>query len=158
MAAFNALRILLTAVCLAALPAAAFAAGDHATADDAKAMVEKAVALIKQAGPEKAFAAIDDKSNKEFHDRDLYVYVRTFDGNTVAHGANMGLIGHTNLDFNDADGKPYVKEMVDKAKSGQNSGWVDYRFPDPLTHKIEQKSTYYQREGDYLVCAGVYKS
>jgi len=142
--------------CLAFAPQLA-RAEDHATPDEAKSMVERAIVLIKQVGPEKAFAAIDDKTNKEFHDRDLYVYVRTFDGNTVAHGANVGLIGHTNLDFKDADGKAYIKEMVDDAKAGKDTGWIDYRFPNPQSHKIEQKSSYYERSGDYLVCAGVYK-
>jgi signal transduction histidine kinase len=148
-AAFAALTILFAA-------GAALAGVDHGTADQAKAMVARAVALLKSEGPEKAFAAFNDKTNKEFHDRDLYVYVRTFDGNTVAHGANVRMIGQTNLDFVDTDGKQYIREMVEKAKTG-NDGWVDYKFSDPLTHKIEPKSTYFQRVGDYLVCVGIYK-
>ncbi len=83
---------------LAFAPRVVLAAGDHGTADEAKAMVEKAVAYLKQVGPEKAFAAFGDKSNKDFHDRDLYVFVRGMDGNTVAHGVNPGMIGHTSLE------------------------------------------------------------
>lgn len=159
MSAFKMLRSLLVVLCIAAVPAAgAWAAGNHATPAEAKAMVEKAVAMFKKDGQDKTWAAIDDKSNKEFHYLDLYVYVRTFDGNTVAHGANKGLIGHTNLSFRDADGKLYIKEMVDKAKAGQLTGWIDYRFPSPTTHKIEPKTTYYEVvDGKYFFCAGVYK-
>jgi cytochrome c len=141
---------------LSLAPHLAHAAVDHGTADEAKAMVEKAVALIKSEGPEKAFATFDDKSNKDFHYKDLYIFVRTFDGNTVAHGANMALIGHTSLETRDGDGKLYVKEMVEDAKTKGN-GWVDYRWPNPITHKIEQKSSYIERVGDYIVCAGFYK-
>jgi cytochrome c len=133
------------------------AATEHATAAEAKAMVERAAALLRQEGPQKAFAAFDDKSNKEFHDKDLYVFVRSMDGNTVAHGANPGMIGHTNLQLRDADGKLYNLEMINLAKT-KGSGWVDYRWPNPLSHKIEQKSSYILRVGDYVVCAGIYKN
>lgn len=144
------------AALLAFSPQIVLAAGEHGTADEAKAMVEKAVAYLKQVGPEKAFAAFGDKSNKDFHDRDLYVFVRSMDGNTVAHGANPGLIGHTNLQLKDADGKLYNKEMIDLATS-KGSGWVDYRWPNPVSHKIEPKSSFVEKAGDYVVGAGAYK-
>jgi len=131
-------------------------AADHGTADEAKAMVEKGIALIKSEGPEKAFAAFDDPANKDFHYKDLYIFVRSMDGNTVAHGANKGMIGHTSLDLKDADGKLYNKEMIDDAKT-KGSGWVDYRWPNPVDKKIEQKSSYVERAGDYVVGAGFYK-
>lgn len=152
-------RLLLSGGLLLAMglaPALGNAAADHGTADEAKAMVEKAIALIKSEGPEKAFAAFDDPANKDFHYKDLYIFVRSMDGNTVAHGANKGMIGHTSLDLKDADGKLYNKEMIDDAKT-KGSGWVDYRWPDPVDKKIEQKSSYIERVGDYVVGAGFYK-
>jgi cytochrome c len=138
------------------MPVAGFASGDKGTADEAKAMVEKAASLLKDQGPDKAFAAFDDPANKDFHDRDLYIFVRSMDGNTVAHGANKGMIGHTNLDLKDADGKPYNKEMIDLATS-KGSGWVDYRWVNPVSHKIEPKSSFIEKVGDYVVGAGFYK-
>jgi cytochrome c len=129
---------------------------DHGTAQEAKAMVEKAVAYLKQVGPEKAFAAFDDPNNKDFHYKDLYIFVRSMDGNTVAHGVNKAMIGHTNLAIKDADGKLYNKEIIDDAKT-KGTGWVDYRWPNPVDKKIEQKSSYIERAGDYVVCAGFYK-
>ena len=141
---------------LAIAPTLARADAAHGTADEAKAMVERAVAMIKQQGAEKAFAAIDDMDNKDFHDRDLYVFVRSMDGNTVAHGANKGMIGHTSLDLKDADGKLYNKEMIDLANS-KGSGWVDYRWVNPVDKKIEQKSSFIEKAGDYVVGAGFYK-
>ena len=145
------------AILCALAPGLAHAESTHGTADEAKAMVEKAAALIKQVGPEKAFAAINDKDNKEFHDRDLYVFVRGLDGNTVAHGANKGMIGHTGLDLKDADGKLYNKEMIELAQS-KGSGWVDYRWVNPVDKKIEQKSSFVEKVGDYVVGAGFYKN
>ena len=154
-------RALLISIPLLALgllltTAPGFAVTDKGTADEAKAMVQKAVALLKDAGPDKAFAAFDDPANKDFHDRDLYIFVRSMDGNTVAHGANKGMIGHTNLDLKDADGKPYNKEMIDLA-NGKGSGWVEYRWVNPVSHKIEPKSSFIEKVGDYVVGAGFYK-
>lgn len=149
------IRSMLVAV-MAIAPAASFADTSQGTADEAKAMVERAVARIKEAGPEKAFAEIDDPANKDFHDRDLYVFVRSMDGNTVAHGVNKGMIGHTSLDLKDADGKLYNKEMIDLANS-KGSGWVDYRWPDPVTKKVESKSSFIEKVGEYVVGVGIYK-
>ncbi len=140
---------------IAIIPGFASAAA-HGTAAEAKAMADRAAAYIKDVGPQKAFAAIDDKSNKMFHQGDLYVFVRSMDGNTVAHGANMAMIGHTNLQLKDADGKLYNKEMIDLAKT-KGHGWVDYRWPNPVDKKIEQKSSYIEKVGPYVVGVGFYK-
>lgn len=146
---------LLSLAIVAAMPGFAFA-GTHGTADEAKAMADRAAAYIQSAGPEKAFAAINDPANKDFHDKDLYVFVRSMDGNTVAHGANKGMIGHTSLDMKDADGKLYNKEIMETATT-KGSGWVDYRWPNPVDKKIEAKSSYIEKVGEYVVGVGVYK-
>jgi signal transduction histidine kinase len=153
---FRLLSAALVAVGLMSMPAVGFASADKGNADEAKAMVEKAAALLKDAGADKAFAAFNDPANKDFHDRDLYIFVRGMDGNTVAHGANKGMIGHTNLELKDADGKLYNKEMIDLASS-KGSGWVDYRWVNPVSHKIEPKSSFIIKVGDYVVGAGFYK-
>jgi cytochrome c len=145
----------LIALVLAA-PDIASAEASHGTADEAKAMVEKAVAYIKDVGAEKAFQAFGDPSNKDFHDRDLYIFVRSMDGNTVAHGANKGMIGHTSLELKDADGKLYNKEMIELAQS-KGSGWVEYRWVNPMDKKIEQKASFIEKTGDFVVGAGFYK-
>ncbi len=127
----------------------------HGTADEAKALTEKAVAYLNAVGPEKAFAAFDDRKGP-FVDRDLYVFVRSMDGNTVAHGANKGMIGHTSLSLKDADGKLYNQEMITVAQT-KGSGWVDYRWVNPVDKKIEQKSSFVERAGSYVVGVGFYK-
>jgi len=141
---------------IALAPRFALADSSYGTADEAKSMVERAVALLKQVGPEKAFAAFSDPNNKDFHDRDLYVFVRSMDGNTVAHGVNKGMVGHTSMETKDADGKLYNKEIMETATT-KGSGWVDYRWPNPVTKKIEPKSSFVEKTGDYVVGAGFYK-
>lgn len=134
---------------------AAVLAGEHGTADEAKALCDKAAAYLKEVGPEKAFPEFDDPHGR-FVDRDLYVFVRSLDGNTVAHGANVHMIGHTSLSLRDADGKLYNKEMIELA-TAKGDGWVDYRWVNPIDKKIEQKSSFIERVGDYVVGVGFYK-
>ena len=54
------------------------------TADDAKAMLERAVEALK-AHQAEALKAFNDEKNKQFHDRDLYVFCFSLpDGNFTA--------------------------------------------------------------------------
>ena len=130
-------------------------AAEQGTADEATAMTKQAVAYIKSAGPEKAYAEINAKDPR-FHDRDLYVIVYDLQGKCIAHGANAKLVGKDLLENQDADGKFYVKERVEKAKAGAPF-WQDYKFTDPVTRKVEPKSTYCERLNDTAVCVGIYK-
>jgi cytochrome c len=126
-----------------------------ATKDEAIAMVEKAVAFIKQQGPDKAYPAIDNKTG-EFVDRDLYIVVYGLDGEVLAHGANAKLIGKNMIDAQDVDGKYFVKERVELAQK-EPTFWQDYKFVDPVTKLIQPKEMYCERLSDTAVCGGVYK-
>jgi cytochrome c len=127
---------------------------DHATKDEAVAMVKKAVDFIKQQGADKAYAEFDNKGG-QFTDRDLYVVVYGFDGTVLAHGANAKLIGKNMMDVQDVDGKYFVKERVENAQAQANF-WQDYKFVDPTTKRIEPKQMYCERVDQTAVCAGVY--
>jgi signal transduction histidine kinase len=131
-------------------------AEDHATREEAVSMVNDAVAAIKSDGSDKAYAAIDDKGNTEFHSKDLYIMVYGLDGKVRAHGANPKLIGKDMSEAQDADGVYFVRDRVKLAQS-QPSFWQDYKFPNPVTHKIEAKTTFCQRLDDTAVCGGIYK-
>jgi signal transduction histidine kinase len=119
-------------------------------------MVKKAAALVKSDGKEKAFAAISDPANKDFHDRDLYVYAYDLNGVSLAHGTNPKMVGKDLLNMKDNEGKPMIQEMVKVAKE-KGSGWVDYKWPNPVTKAIEAKSGYVERVDDILVGSGIYK-
>jgi cytochrome c len=131
-------------------------AADKASPNEAVAMVKKAVALVKSDGKEKAFAAISDPANKDFHDRDLYVYAYDLNGVSLAHGTNPKMVGKDLLNMKDNEGKPMIQEMVKVAKE-KGSGWVDYKWPNPVTKAIESKSGYVERVDDILVGSGIYK-
>ncbi|WP_114970247.1 cache domain-containing protein [Rhodoferax ferrireducens] len=142
--------------CLLAIP---FVHGVHAqtkaTAAEATAMVKKGVAFMKANGKDKGQAEISNKSG-QFIDRDLYLVVYALDGTVRAHGANEKMIGKNLIDLKDVDGKEFVKERVELAKS-KGTFWQDYKFTDPTTKKIAPKSMYCEKLDDAAVCGGIYK-
>lgn len=127
-----------------------------AASDDAMALAKDAAALVKADGKEKAFAAFNDPTGK-FVKGDLYIFVVDADGVTLAHGGNPKLIGKNMKELKDADGNLFMQAMMDKAKSG--GGWVDYRWTNPATKKVQAKSTFVQPvEGTTVfVACGIYK-
>jgi signal transduction histidine kinase len=145
----------LAAFALIALAGGSAWAADRATAKEAEAMVKKAVAYIKANGKDKGYTEITNKSSA-FHDRDLYVYVTRLDGINLAHGTNEKMVGKDTSEFKDLDGKEYVRERLELAKT-KTSFWQDYKYSDPLTKKPEPKSAYCERLDDALVCGGIYK-
>ena len=134
------------------LVSVAFAGG---TADEAKALMDKAVAYVKANGKEKAFAEFTNQKGK-FIDRDLYIFAVDFKGLTLAHGGNEKLVGRDMYGLKDADDKFFIQKFIEVAKTKGN-GWVDYKWSNPLTKKIENKSTYVQKIDDYFLGCGIYK-
>jgi len=131
----------------------AFAAGG--AANEAKALMNKAVAFVKANGKEKAFAEFSNLQGK-FIDRDLYIFVVDFKGLTLAHGGNVKLVGKDMYGLKDADGNFFIQKFIEVAKT-KGSGWVDYKWVNPVSKKIEDKSTYIQKVDDYFLGCGIYK-
>jgi cytochrome c len=144
------------AVCSAvALAGAALVAHADATPDEATAMVKKGVTFIKTSGKDKGYAEISNKAG-QFKKDDLYLVVYGLDGTVHAHGANEKMIGKNLIELKDIDGKPFVKERVEMAKT-KATFWQDYKFTNPETKKIEPKSMYCEKLDETVVCGGVYK-
>lgn len=148
-------RFILAAVLAAAIPLTSVQAEDRAKRADAEAMVKKGVEFLKKYGRDKAVEEFTAPS-KSFVDRDLYLVIYDMGGTAVAHGQNKGQVGRNLIALKDPDGKPFVQERVDLAKS-QGAFWQDYKFTDPLTKKVLPKQMYCQKEGELIVCGGVYK-
>ena len=125
-------------------------AGEHGSKDEAIAMTKKAVAQIKTDGADKVYAAINSQS-PAFHDRDLYVTVYDAAGKCLAHGSNAQLVGK------DLSGAGYVQDRVRLMKSNA-SFWQDYVFLNPVSKKLEPKSTYCEVLNATAVCVGIYKA
>jgi signal transduction histidine kinase len=146
---------LLTACFFLTSPGAVLAAEKPGTANEAVAMVKKAIAYIKANGRDKAFAEFSNQKG-QFVDRDLYVTVYDLNGTCLAHGFNNKMVGKNMIDLKDPDGKPFVKERNELAKT-KSQFWVDYKYINPTTKQIQGKSMYTEKVGDILVCCGIYK-
>ena len=148
-------RLALGACTAAALLMTSLAAHAAATPDDATAMVKKGVAFMKSNGKDKGHAEISSKTS-QFKKDDLYLVVYGLDGTVHAHGANEKMIGKNLIELKDIDGKLFVKERVEMAKT-KATFWQDYKFTNPETKKIEPKAMYCEKLDDAVVCGGVYK-
>ncbi|MDR0775940.1 MAG: cache domain-containing protein [Azonexus sp.] len=92
----------------------------------------------------------------KFTKGDVYAFAYALSGEMLAHPKNPRLVGKNMLDQPDAEGKLFRKELIEKAKAGRKD-WTDYVYMNPETKAMEQKTTYCEKAGDVVVCAGVYR-
>ncbi len=115
-----------------------------ATADEAKAMVQKAIAMAKEKGLEETYKAIRDK-NGPFFKGDLYIFVNDMDTNvTLVHPERPQMEGKDMSGMKDVKGKLFFLEFTRVAKE-KGSGWVEYYWPKPGQKEPVLKSTYVER-------------
>lgn len=125
--------------------------------DKAVDLVNKGAAYIKAQGKDKALAEFSNPKGK-FVNGELYLFVVDFKGLTLAHGGNTNLIGKNQMELMDADGKYFIKEFINIA-STKGAGWVDYKWSNPVTKKVQNKSTYVKKIDDMeaFIGCGIYK-
>jgi signal transduction histidine kinase len=126
-------------------------AGDFGTAEEAKAMLEKAVAAIKADKP--AALAKFTKGEEGFKDRDLYPFCGGPDGNFTAHPT---LVGKSMKDLKDKAGKPIGEAFYATATVGSISE-VAYMWPRPGQTDPVQKVSFVTKVDDQVCAVGYYK-
>jgi hypothetical protein len=144
-----------------ALSTSAFAQQTGGTAEEAKAMLTKAVAAVK-ADKAKALDMFN-KGEGGFFDRDLYVFCNNLsDGKLIAVGSNNAKqnLGLDTRTLKDSIGKSFGVELLAGMQKpvGQITE-VSYMFPRPGTDKTPvQKVSVVTRASDDLGCGvGYYK-
>ncbi len=128
-----------------------------ATPEQAKAMVDKALAHGKAVGAEKAYVDFNTPGN-QFFDGELYIFAYDMQGKNLALGGNPKMTGKSLIDMKSADGKPLIKDMIEIIKT-KGSGWYDYKWANPETKKIQDKTSYITKipgTEAFLGC-GIYK-
>jgi len=145
--------VISTLICLFALVSGY--AAQKATPEEAKKMVEQAVAYLKANGQEKALKEFNNPKGK-FVNGEMYVFVYDLNAVMKAHPVNPKLIGKNLSNEPDNKGKLFRKEIVELAKT-TGSGFVDYSYMNPVTNQEEPKTTYIQKIGDLVICCGAYK-
>ena len=127
-------------------------AADFGTAEEAKAMLEKAVAAVKE---DKA-KALDmfNKGEGGFKDRDLYVFcANVSDGILTAHPF---LKGEHLQEIKGKKGFPLGQEIMQNAAEGTIKE-TTYWWPRPGSDEPLEKHTFFTRVGDQDCGVGYYK-
>lgn len=149
--------------CLCATSAAGAFAAD--SKEDCVKLVKTAGDYLAANGKDKLIGEINNPKGT-FANGEIYLfasdYIPNWDSSkdrtvTLAHGANSKLVGKDMTDLKDADGVYFVKKMAEVAASKSGEGWTDYKWPNPVSKQIEQKSTYTKRVSNLVISCGVYK-
>jgi hypothetical protein len=130
------------------------------TAQEARAMLDKAVAAVKADKTK----ALDMFNNGEggFRDRDLYVFcANVSDAKLVAMGNPQAkqLLGTDARTLKDSNGKAYGQEIfsVGQKPEGQVSEVTGYLFPRPSDPKPTPKDSFVAKVSDIYCGVGYYK-
>ena len=123
--------------------------------DEVVAQVKKAVEFYKANGREKTLAEMNNKDGQFAHGED-YVDVHDTSGTCVAHPITPGIVGLNRMDQADPNGKQFIKEMIETAKTKPN-GWLTYMRKNPTSGKIEKKLAYWQLQDGLIFKAGTYE-
>lgn len=74
-----------------------------------------------------------------------------------AHGGNARMVGKDLTELKDADGMYFVKKIMETAMSKSGEGWVDYRWANPTTLKLEPKTAFVMRFEPLVIGCSLFK-
>lgn len=125
------------------------------TADEAKVLVDRAMALVAEKGWKEAAVSFNNP-HAGFVDRDLYIYAFDAEGRYLVNGAEPGLVGSL---LHDCPGVPLaVADGFLNAARGalaEGGGWMEYDFQRQGLSTPVAKSGYVVPfgEGAFLGCS-----
>jgi signal transduction histidine kinase len=126
---------------------------------EAAALVKEAVAFAKQNGMARLIQETNQPKGR-FHvssGSELYIFIYNDRGVVKAIGYDTeALVGVNRFNLKDPTGFMMVREFINVAQT-RGKGWVDYKYPNPTTGRIEQKTSYLEFYEDSIIGSGVYK-
>jgi signal transduction histidine kinase len=142
------------AMCLSAF--AALGQEAKPSADEVKALTVKATQLVLDKGIDAARAVF--YQDGEFKHGEIYVNVLDTKGAWVVYPPKPEGVGKVIINLQDADGRFLVQDIL-KMAAENGEGWVEYRWKNPVSNKIQLKQSYVKKVSgtDYVVYVGVYK-
>lgn len=142
----------------APVPLSTPAAAEEAkpTQEDAKSITIKAVDLIAAQGLDEAAKVFNAEG--QFKHGEIYVNVIDFAGVWKVYPPRPAGAGQSVINVKDPDGRYIVQDVLAVAKD-KGEGWVEYRWLNPASNRIEPKISYVKRvPGQELVAyVGIYK-
>ena len=123
-------------------------------ADEAQVLAERALAHIHAVGRDRAFSDFSSP-NGGFVDGELYIFCQEASGVVVAHGGNPRLVGQNMAEVRGPDGR-LANVEINRVGLIQGGGWLEFRWPNPATKRIELKAAYVLKVDDSTVCGSGY--
>lgn len=139
---------------LGALLSAPALAQERGSAEEARELVTRAIAYYDAQGRDAAFRAFE-AADSDFKRKDLYIFVYGPERTIVSHGADPSLVGRPGDSFVDVDGVRFGTMFLDD--SVPEGSWMDYKWQDPVSGEVLQKSSWIVRHDAYVFGAGFYK-
>lgn len=130
------------------------ASSSRGTPEEAKALLDKAIAHYKAAGQKQALADFNS-DRKHWVDRDLYVFCVDRKGLTLANGGFPARVGEPVAVLKTKDGT-LLSEALWKAVAAKGEGEVHYSWTHPQTGKTEPKVSFVRKAGEIVCGVGAY--
>jgi len=150
-------RTLLKALLLAALAALPLsrALADAPTKDKVVAVVKQAIVFYKANGRAKAMAEFNRKDG-QFAKGEDYIDVHDVHGVCVAHPKFPEQVGTSRMEQKDVNATYWIRDIVERTRKGENSGWSRYVRKNPLNGKLQDKLSYWEVYDGLIFKAGLY--
>ncbi|MDO9714182.1 cache domain-containing protein [Paracraurococcus lichenis] len=146
----------LAAACLVtAPPAAADPDFDDMAARAATVeLTQRAFTHIREVGRERALADFN-RADGGFVQGEAYVFCHDAGSRVLAHGGNPRLVGRDMSDTVDPDGRRPGHELT-RIGLSEGEGWFEFRWPNPVTKRIQRRVAYIRKVDDATVCGSGY--
>ena len=122
---------------------------------DAEAFVKSALAFAKANGTYNLIKEVNSPTT-QFRKGELYIFILDTEGVVLAHGVDSKLVGVDLSERRDSNNVRYIQDFI-KVAEDKGSGWVDYKFTNPETGKIEDKTTFVEKHQIVIIGCGIYK-
>jgi signal transduction histidine kinase len=124
--------------------------------DEVAALTRKAAAIIEAQGVDAAREIFT--KDGEFKFGEIYVNLIDFKGAWVIYPPRPANAGLNVFNLKDADGRFLIQDIIKVAREN-DEGWVEYRWINPVSNKVEPKLTYVKRIAgkDLAASIGIYK-
>jgi cytochrome c len=126
------------------------------TPDQVVDLTRRAVAIIETQGVEAAREIFNKEG--EFKFGEIYVNLLDFKGSWLIYPPRPASVGLNVINLKDADGKSLIQDIINTARDN-GEGWVEYRWINPVSSRVEPKLTYVKRVAgkDIAASIGIYK-
>lgn len=133
------------------------ASGSPVPPEKLVAFVEMAYEYAQEHGQEAALREFNNPTGR-FVEGELYIFAYDTRANTLALPFQPDLLGKNRWNVTDANGRAFIREIVETAQSG--GGFVHYLYSDPSDNfKIKTKLSYVMMvDQGWLIGSGIYEA